>query len=252
MTRGQQNAGQEKQPGLVAPGSSQQQAEAPRTPAELTLEDRGDIQMARKSYADALDFYQRALKHGESTPAKLWNKMGISYQQQQNYRASRKAYKKALRSQKDFAEVWNNIGTTYYLEKNAKKSIKYYRRAIELRSDNASFHLNLGTALYERKKYPEAVEEYRAAVVLDPECLTRHSLTGTVVQTREADAKFFFYLAKVFASVGRPEEAVRYLRRAFEDGFHDQKALEKDPDLQKLSDYPAYVELMKNPPPPIK
>jgi hypothetical protein len=56
----------------------------------------------------------------------------------------------------------------------------------------------------------------------------------------------------VFASLGRVDEAVRYLRRAFEDGFKDQKKLQEDPDFQKISSYPAYVELLNNPPVPIQ
>ncbi len=64
--------------------------------------------------------------------------------------------------------------------------------------------------------------------------------------------EFYFYLAKVFASLGRTEEAVRYLRRAFEDGLQDHKRIDDDPDFQKISHDPSYVELMKNPPLAIK
>jgi hypothetical protein len=59
-------------------------------------------------------------------------------------------------------------------------------------------------------------------------------------------------MAKAFASIGRAEEAVRYLRRAFEDGFTDQKRIDEDPDFKKISQHPAYVELMKNLPVAIK
>jgi len=45
---------------------------------------------------------------------------------------------------------------------------------------------------------------------------------------------------------------VRYLRRALEDGFNDQKMLDEDPDLKKISQFPDYVELRKNPPKAIK
>ena len=58
-------------------------------------------------------------------------------------------------------------------------------------------------------------------------------------------------MAKVFASLNRPDEAVRYLRRALEDGFKDFAAIDRDPDLQKIADYPAYVELREHPPKPL-
>jgi tetratricopeptide (TPR) repeat protein len=208
--------------------------------------------MARKAYADAVDYYQRAMRENRGSDPSLWNKLGIAYQQQLNFKAARKAYKKAINYNKAFSEAWNNLGTTFYLQEKAKKSIKYYRRAIMLNPHIASFHVNLGTALYKRKKIPEALDEYRMALTLDPSVLTDRSSVGTVLQAQGADPKFYFYLAKVFASLGRPEEAVRYLRRAFEDGFSNQKQLDEDPDFQKISQYPAYVELRNNPPVSIK
>jgi len=246
----QQPSEQPAQPDLIPPVlTPESQPPAPsKPPATLTTEDRADIFMARKAYADAVDYYRRALGEVKPTRASLWNKLGIAYQQQMNYSAARKAYKEAIRREKTFAEAWNNMGTTYYLESRAKKSLKYYREAIKLNSDSASFHLNLGTSLYRLKKIEPALEEYRAALNIDPTVLTEHSSLGTIVQARSADAKFFFYLAKVFASLGRAEEAVRYLHRAFEDGFDDTKALDRDPDFKKISEFPAYVELRANPP----
>ncbi len=221
-------------------------------PATLSLTDRADIFMARKSYSDAVDYYRRALTAAGRKNPPIWNKLGIAYQHLMDYSAARKAYKEAMRLDANFAEPWNNLGTTYYLNNNAKKSIKYYRQAIKLNPANASFHTNLGTAYYQRKKFKEAVEEYQTAITLDPNVLTEHSSVGTVMQARAADAKFFFLMAKVFASKGRAEEAVRYLRRALEDGFNDQKAMDDDPDLKKISEFPAYVELRKHPPIAIK
>ncbi len=221
-------------------------------PPRLSLEERADLYMVRKAYADAVEYYTRALKQSGYANASLWNKLGIAYQQQTNHRRARRAYNEATRLRSDFAEPWNNIGTTYYLDNKYRKSVKYYRRAIELNANSASFHLNLGTAYYHLKKIKEAVEEYRTALMIDPNCLTERSSVGTVVQARGADIDFYFYLAKVFASLGRAEDAVRYLRRAFEDGFNDHKRIDEDPDFQKISREPAYVQLMENPPVAIK
>lgn len=237
-------------PPLARPSAGLQQAT--QGPTQLTLEQRADIFMARKNYADAVELYLRALKQASFADAVLWNKVGIAYQQQMDFRAAEKAYKRATRLQDDFAEPWNNLGTIYYLRNKYRRSVQYYQRAIQLKPNAASFHLNLGTSYYHLKKVGEVLEEYRVALALDPNCLTAHSSTGTVVQARGADAEFYFYLAKVFASIGRAEDAVRYLRRAFEDGLKDHRRLEKDPDFQKISDVPAYVELLKNPPFAIK
>src|SRR5215831_1869108 len=59
---------------------------------QLSMEERADIFMARKNYADAVDYYSRALRQSRQS-AVLWNKIGIAYQQQMNFTAARKAYK---------------------------------------------------------------------------------------------------------------------------------------------------------------
>ncbi len=233
----------------LSPGGRE---ETPRAPAQLNLEQRADIFMARKDYADAVNYYSRALKQADYSDARLWNKLGIAYQQELNFRAARNAYNQAIRRRKDMPEPWNNLGTTFFLDNRFRKSLRYYQRAVQLDPNSPSFHLNLGTTYFRLKKHQEGLEEYRAALTLDPNCLTEHSATGTVVQARGGDVEFFFTMAKIFASLGKTEEAVRFLRRAFEDGFKDQKRLDEDPDFQKISQEPAYVELMKNLPAPIK
>jgi tetratricopeptide (TPR) repeat protein len=218
----------------------------------LSMEERADIFMARKAYADAVDYYSRALRQSKQSDPVLWNKLGIAYQQQMNFNAARKAYKEAIRKRKDYPEPWNNLGTTYYLVNKFTKSVKYYRRAVLLSPTSASFHMNLGTSFYRMKKAKEAVDEYRQALTLDPNVLNERSTMGTVVEARGADVDYYFYMAKVFASLGRTEEAVRYLRRAFEDGFKEFQKLDADPDFLKISKDPSYVALRSNPPVAIK
>jgi tetratricopeptide (TPR) repeat protein len=223
----------------------------------LSDEERADLFVARKLYDDAINYYQRALKSSRGSKdnheiAVLWNKMGIAYQHKMEDREARKAYKKAIHYEKGFADPWNNLGTVYYLQTKAKKSMRYYRHAIELNPNSATFHLNLGTAYFARKKYDQGYQEYRTALALDPDVLTQTSPMGTQVETRHVSAEYYFYLAKLFASMGRAEEAIRYLQRALEDGFSDEKRILEDPDFHKISTEPAFVTLMENPPTPIK
>jgi len=229
-------------------------ATAPASP-ELTSEQRADIFMARKNYSDALDYYARALRQqaaNKQASAEIWNKMGIALQQEDQYLTARKAYTKAVHLNPNMSEAWNNLGTTYFFAEKYKKSIKYYQHAIALDPDSPTFHVNLGTSYSHVRKFPEAVEEYRVALTLDPTVLAQHLQGGTVIQPRSVDADYFFYLAKVFASLGRTPEAVRYLRRAFEEGFNNLKKLDEDPDFLKISKDPSYTELRKSPPPPLK
>jgi tetratricopeptide (TPR) repeat protein len=243
--------GQEGQP-LPPPAPAGQAHETPAKPRSLSFEERGDIYMARKSYDDAVGSYYRALREAHFANALVWNKLGIAYQQLQNYHASRKAYEQAVRRRKNYAEPLNNIGTTYFMQDKYAKSVKYYLKALKLDPNSASYHMNLGTSYFHMKEYKESVEEYRTALRLDPNAFAARSAFGTTIEARGADPEYYFYVAKVFASLGRAEEAVRNLRRALEDGFKDQKRILNDPDFQKISQNPAYVELMNNPPVGIK
>ena len=225
---------------------------APETRRQVTLEERGDIFMARKDYDNAVDCYYRALKQSSDHNVSLWNKMGIAFQQENKFRDAHRAYTKATHVDANFAEAWNNIGTVFALQKKYARSIGYYVRAIKLRDDVAAFHINLGSSYYHLKKYPEAVEEYRTALRIDPKAINAQSSVGTVVHTGVPDVQFYYYMAKALASVGNAEEAVRYLRRALEEGFANQQRIDEDPDFKKISKYPAFVELMRNPPIAIK
>jgi tetratricopeptide (TPR) repeat protein len=246
-------------PAIVMGCSVEQTSPAAESPSahptqtkQLTLEERADIFMARKNYEDATDYYYRALKLSSFKNPVVWNKLGISYQVQNKFSSAQKAYSNAVRVDKNFPEALNNIGTVYCMEKKYGKSVKYYQRAIDLMGSNASFHLNLGTSYYHMKKFDLAVAEYRTALGIDPKVMAQESAVGTVVHASGADVEFYFYLAKAFASIGDADDAVRYLRRALEDGFSDPKKIGEDPDFTKISSYPAFVELMRNPPVAIK
>jgi len=234
------------------PATADQAHPSPAKSRPLSFEERGDIYMARKSYEDAVDYYYRALKQAHFADAALWDKLGMAYIHLQNFRAARKAYGQALHYRKDYSVPLNNIGTTYYYQGKYGKSVKYYQRALKLNPESASYHLNLGVSYLHMKKYNESVEEYRTALTLDPNIFGERSAFGTTIEVRGADPEYYFYLAKVFASLGRVDEAVHSLRRALEDGFKDRKRILNDPDFVKISQEPAYVELMNNPPVGIK
>lgn len=240
-------------PAQTQPPSAAVPASAPSR-SELTAEERADIFMARKNYEGAVDYYQRALRlqNSPTDSARLWNKIGIAYQQDNNYSAARKAYKRSIHFDQKFSDPWNNLGTTYFLSNKFKQSLKYYEHAIALEPKSALFHLNLGTSFSRMKKYDQAVKEYQVALTLDPNVLAQHGYGGSVIQPQHPDVDYFYNMAKVFASLGRTDEAIRYLRRAFEEGFKNLKRLDADPDFRKISKDPSYVALRKSPPVGIK
>jgi tetratricopeptide (TPR) repeat protein len=225
---------------LVADTRTPAQAE-PRP--EVTDEMRGDIFMARKMYREAVDRYKTI----KPQTASLHNKIGIAYQQLQQYDEAERSYKRASKADPKFAQAVNNLGTVYYAQKGYRKATRQYEKAIALAPENASFLSNLGMAWFARKKYDRATELLAKAMALDPEVIERRGSTGTTLQDRsiEERAKFHYYLAKTYAKDGRTDLVLLYMRKALEEGFTEREKFVKDPEFAKLQQEPAFQELLK-------
>jgi tetratricopeptide (TPR) repeat protein len=233
--------------GFQAPG----QALVDRTnPAQapvraLTVDERGDIMMARKMYREAIDTF---LSDTNKT-AVTYNKVGIAYHQLQQLDKAKKYYEQALKLKRDYSEAMNNIGTVYYARKSYRRAISYYRRALRL-SDSASIYSNLGTAYFARKQYKQATDAYQEALNRDPEVFEHKSNYGTLLQDRNVEerARFHYYLAKMYAKSGRNELAMEYVRKCLEEGFKDKKKLVEDPEFQALRQSDEFKELLATEP----
>jgi tetratricopeptide (TPR) repeat protein len=220
-----------------------------RTPAqagprpEVTDEMRGDIFMARKMYREAADRYKMV----KPLTAAIHNKIGIAYQQLQQYGEAERSYKRASKADSKFSQAVNNLGTVYYAQKNYRKATRQYEKAIELAPENASFISNLGMAWFARKQYDRATELLAKAMALDPDVIERRGTTGTTLQDRsiEERAKFHYYLAKTYAKEGRRDLVLLYMRKSLEEGFTEREKYVKDPEFAKLQQEPEFQELLK-------
>lgn len=212
----------------------------------LTAEERGDIFMARKMYRDAIEAYGQ----GPRDNPVLWNKAGIAWHQLGQLDRAKAYYERAVKLKPTYAEAENNVGTVYYAQKNYRRAIAAYRKALAITPQSASFHKNLGTAYFARKQDKESMAEYQEALRLDPEAFENRSLVGTVLEeSTVADrARYHYYLAKLYAQATRTDLAIQYLRKALEEGFHDKKKLEQDPDFQAMRDLPEFKELLASEP----
>jgi tetratricopeptide (TPR) repeat protein len=211
----------------------------------LTIEERGDIQMARKMYREAIETFQ-------SDPHKtavIYNKMGIAYHQLQQLDNAKKNYEQAVKLEHKYAEAVNNIGTVYYAKKSYRRAISYYKRALRI-SDSASIYSNMGTAYFARKQYKLATDAYQEALNRDPEVFEHKSNFGTLLEDRNVEerARLHYYLAKMYAKAGRTELAMQYVRKCLEEGFKEKKKLEEDPEFEALRNLDEFKELMATEP----
>jgi len=233
---------------FVTHGSAQDAPPAaappPPKPVELTIEQKGDLMMARKMFREAIDIYRTGL----SQPSNwiLYNKIGIAYHHLLDFKAAKKNYGEALKKNRKYGEAQNNLGAVFFAEKNYRRAIQEYQKALKLSPYSATIYSNLGTAHYARKQYDLALKMYKEALALDPMVFEQRGTTGSILQERsvEEQAKFHYYLAKSYAQAGMTEYALRYIRRCLEEGFKERKKFLEEPEFVSLKDLPEFQQLM--------
>ncbi|HYP05780.1 MAG TPA: tetratricopeptide repeat protein [Bryobacteraceae bacterium] len=216
------------------------------TPTKITPEMRGDIQMARKMYREAVESYSLA---DVKSPI-IVNKIGIAYHQMLELELARKHYERALKLDPKYSEALNNLGTIYYAKKNYRRAVSFYNRALKLKPLAASIHSNLGTAQFARKKYKDAAIAYEKALSIDPEVFEHRGSNGVLLQERSVTerALFHFYLAKTYAKAGAVERALTYIRKSLEEGFKEREKFQKEPEFAMLQELPEFQALMASEP----
>lgn len=210
-------------------GVAAQQAQ-PRTPRELE-ELRGDIFMARKQYTDAVNVYQGLVRQ-EPRNARLLNKLGIAYHQQNVLNLAKRYYERATKADKAFPFAHNNLGMVDYNRGKYKNSLKHFKKALELDPTLASVESNLGHSYFRMKKYEEAFTAFGRALAIDPEVFERRpSSSGSLLQDRSVEDRsfYFFFLAKTFAAAGNAERCAYYLEKARDEGYKLLADVPKDP-----------------------
>lgn len=223
--------------------------------SQVELERAGDKLREQKLFLDAVDYYTAAMAKTPKAKgtAALHNKSGIAYLQLSRLKEAKKEFERAIKMDREYADAYNNLGVVLYVQKKFKPAIRQYTRAIQLREPSPSFHNNIGTAYFARKDYVKATVHYLRALELDPDVFERQATGGVQahLSSPEDRARYSYVLAKMFAGQGYNDRALRYLRRAMEDGYEKIDDVYKDDQFAKLREDPRFVELMAARPSPL-
>ena len=237
--------------GLTLPAGLAHAQESAGKPTPLfaagpSLEQRGDLYMARKMFREAIETY----RHIEPITAMTPNKMGVAYQQQYDHAEAREYYERAIKANPGFAEAINNLATVYYAQRKYRRATALYKRALKLQPRSATIHINLGMAWLARHNDAEWQRQLQQALDLDPGVLERRGGYGVMIEERNTTerAKFDFCLARLYARSGKTELALQYIRKALECGFKERQKLLEDEDFAALRELPEFAELMSQPP----
>lgn len=208
----------------------------------LTPEQRGDLYMTRKMFREAVEVYTQ---NAGRNPV-MWDKAGVAWHQLGNLSAARRAYERAMKLDRKYADAINNVGTVFYAEKKYRSAIARYKRALELSPDSASIWSNLGTAWYARGKYDLMNQAYAKALELDPQVFDKNSNVGTRMLDRGVvdKARYHFEMARLFAGNGKNDLALQYLRKALEEGFREKEKLQQAKEFAALRETQEFKDLM--------
>jgi tetratricopeptide (TPR) repeat protein len=215
--------------------------EVASTAPTLSPEVEGDLLMVHRSYAAAIDAYERETNR----TAVIWNKIGVAYHHMFALDEARKYYQKALSLKPDYSDALNNLAAVYHGQHSYRQAERTYKEALKYAPNNAITYCNLGTSYFAEERYKPGMQAYHKALQLNPHIFDPGQTQ--IVQetsTRRQLVAVNYYLAKTYANEGKMEEALGYLRKALEAGFHDRKLLMKDKELASLRATPEFHQLM--------
>ena len=227
----------------VDQASTPASAAAPRVSYmyELSPEMQGDLYMARREYVSAIGAYQ----HAELQKSLTWTKIGVAYHHLFAMDEAMKAYQMALRLDSHNADALNNIGAVYHAKRDYRAAAKYYKKALKYKPRSAAVYCNLGTTYFADHKYKDAEKAYGHAFALDPNAFN-HDANASIDEgsTKEERIAQNYYLARAFARAGQRDQALFYLRKAFDEGFHDRRKLKDEQDFAMLRTTLEFKQLM--------
>jgi len=133
-----------------------------KTPREVADEhfEKGELKRAESLYLKILS--------KEPDDATLYNKLGLIYLQDKNFKDAKSALKQALKLEPENDTFYNNLGLLYYEMESYDDAIEAYEKSVAINDKIPSRLVNLGLAYFMTKKYRKAADAYEQAIILDP------------------------------------------------------------------------------------
>jgi tetratricopeptide (TPR) repeat protein len=133
----------------------------------------GNIQRARKQFADCGDTYTKAanlVKNPQKANWVLFYFRGICFERSKQWAVAEADFKKSLELFPDQPHVLNYLGYSWVDQGiNLDDGMRMIRRAVEQRPDDGYIVDSLGWAYYRINNYDEAVKQLERAIELKPE-----------------------------------------------------------------------------------
>jgi tetratricopeptide (TPR) repeat protein len=205
----------------------------------------GNIQRARKNFADCGETYSKAIDNVPDPEKANWVMFyfrGICYERSHQWPAAEADMKKALGLYPDQPLVLNYLGYSWVDQgSHLDEGMDMIRRAVEQRPDDGYIVDSLGWAYYRIGNYDEAVKNLERAVELKPEDPTINDHLGDAYWRvgRTLEAHFQWSHAK---DLNPDPEELPKIEAKLKDGLHADTSSSAS---AAAADKPADVEKTK-------
>ena len=179
-------------------GCASKSVERPKKESRQRIEDQKTLALAsyiRKNYPQALEDITVAEKMAPRDP-EVYTIKGLIYFNLREYDRAERAYKKALKLDREFSQARYNLCGLYLTLKRWDDAIEQCSKAADdflYRSRDRAF-TNLGVAYYRKGDYERAEEAFRQALEINPSLVYAHNELGKLLlktqRTAEAIASF--------------------------------------------------------------
>jgi tetratricopeptide (TPR) repeat protein len=186
------------------------------------LEALGGIMRGHKRYAEAADYYTRAIALIDKPEPKHWTyyySRGTCYERLKQVSQAEADLERSLQLSPDQPLTLNYLGYTWIdHNRNLRQGLKLIERAVHLKSDDGYIVDSLGWAHYRLGNFKEAVKHLERAVELRAEDPTLNDHLGDAYWRvgRQREARFQWEQALGFQP--EPEEAAK-IRQKVESGL---------------------------------
>lgn len=196
---------------------------AKRNPDDIRpLDALGGIMRNHKRWAEAVDYYSRAIALIGKPQAKHWTyyyARGTAYERLKKWPAAEADLKVALKLSGEEPAVLNYLGYSWIDQKrNLKQGLAMIEKAVRRKPDDGYIVDSLGWAYYRLGRYKDAVKHLERAVELRPEDPTLNDHLGDVYWHvgRQREARFQWEQALTLNP--EPEDAEK-IRHKLEKGL---------------------------------
>ncbi len=203
------------------------------------LEALGNIMRARKQYADAVTYFDRAISLIAQPEERHWGyyyARGTAHERLKNWPAAKSDLKKALQLSPEQPLVLNYLGYSWIDQgKNLREGTKLIEKAVQLKPDDGYIVDSLGWAHFKQGNFKDAVRYLERAVEIKPEDPTLNDHLGDAFWKvgREREARFQWSQA---LSLNPEPEEVEKIKGKIERGLAkiEVKATHKSRQVQRI------------------